>query len=246
MKLVISKDADHCAAMVAHILEGQIKQKADSWIALPYSPSFKRVYDYLVEAHQNKEADFSHAHFIGTSELLRCSHCFSIKDQLTQRFFKPCGIDEDHIHCFDPDDLTNAASVFNQFLDMIPPLDLIITSVGTDGHIANNNASDALSARIHMDSISDATRQTLAVDYYDLSEVPTQILTFGIQDLLRAKKLLIMASGRNKSSVVKTLLSTKKISTGFPASMMLLHDNCILAIDADAACEADIQKPTFE
>ena len=63
MKLIISKDADHCAAMVAHILEGQLKNKADSWIALPYSPSFKRVYEYLVEAHQNKEADFSKAHF---------------------------------------------------------------------------------------------------------------------------------------------------------------------------------------
>jgi glucosamine-6-phosphate deaminase len=246
MKLVISKDADHCAAMVAHILEGQIKQKAESWIALPYSPSFKRVYDYLVEAHQNKEVDFSRAHFIGTSEVVRCSHCLSIKDQLTARFFAPCGIDEDHIHCFDPDDLSNAAGVFNQFLDMIPPLDLILTSAGTDGHIANNSAADALSARIHFDTITESTRQTLVVDYDDLSEVPTQILTFGIQDLLRAKKLLIMASGRNKSSVVKTLLNTKKISTGFPVSMMLLHDNCILAVDADAASEADIQMPTFE
>lgn len=246
MKLVISKDAEHCAAMVAHILEGQLKQKAGSWIALPYSPSFKRVYEYLVEAHNNKEVDFSQAHFIGISELVRCEHCFSIKDQLTQRFFTPCEIDADHIHCFEPDDLANAGNVFNQFLDMIPPLDLIITTIGTDGHIANNNASDALFARIHMDSISEATRQSLVVDYDDLSEVPTQILTLGIQDLLRAKKLLIMASGRNKSSVVKTLLSTKKISTGFPASMMLLHDHCILAVDAEAASEADIQIPKFE
>ena len=246
MKLVISKDAEHCAAMVAHILEGQIKQKAESWIALPYSPSFKRVYDYLVEAHQNKEVDFSRAHFIGVSELVRCEKCFSIKDQLTERFFKPCGIDEDHIHCFDPNDLANTATVFNTFLDMIPPLDLVITTIGSDGHIANNNASDSLFARIHMDSISEATRQTLVVDYDDLSEVPTQILTFGIQDLLRAKKLLIMASGHNKSSVVKNLLNTKKISTGFPASMMLLHENCVLAIDAEAASEAEIQMPKFE
>lgn len=246
MKLVISKDADHCAAMVAHILEGQLKQKPDSWIALPYSPSFKRVYEYLVEAHQNKEADFSKAHFIGTSEYVRCEHCFSLKDQLTQRFFGPCGIDEEHIHCFDPDDLANTGTVFNQFLDMIPPIDLLITTIGTDGHIANNSAADALYPRIHLDTISEATRQSLVVDYDDLSEVPTTLLTMGIQDLLRAKKLVIMASGRNKSTVVKTLLSTKKISTGFPASMMLLHDNAILAVDAEAASEANVPMPKFE
>jgi len=246
MKLVISKDAEHCAAMVAHIIEGQLKNKADSWIALPYSPSFKRVYEFLVEAHHNKEADFSKAHFIGISEYVRCETCFSIKDQLTDRFFKPCGIDADHIHLFDQDDLAATANVFNQFLDMIPPLDLLVTTIGTDGHIANNSASDALTPRVHMDSISDATRQSLVVDYDDLSEVPTKLLTMGIQDLLRAKKLLIMASGRNKSTVVKTLLSTKKISTGFPASMMLLHDNCVLAVDAEAASEADVAMPKFE
>lgn len=246
MKLIISKDADHCAAMVAHILEGQLKKKADSWIALPYSPSFKRVYEYLVEAHQNKEADFSRAHFIGISEYVRCEHCLSIKDQLTRRFFEPCGIDEEHIHLYDPEDLSNTATVFNTFLDMIPPLDLIITTIGTDGHIANNSASEALMPRIHMDTISEATRQSLVVDYDDLSEVPTRLLTFGIQDLLRAKKLVIMASGRNKSTVVKTLLETKKISTGFPASMMLLHDQAILAVDAEAASEANVPLPKFE
>jgi glucosamine-6-phosphate deaminase len=246
MKLVISKDADHCAAMVAHLIEGQLKKKADSWIVLPYSPSFKRVYDYLVEAHQNKEADFSKAHYIGLSEVVACENCITIKDQLTQRFFTPCDIDEDHIHCFDPNDLANTANVFNQFLDMIHGIDLMVTTVGTDGHIANNNAAEALYPRIHMDTISEATRQSLVVDYDDLSEVPTQILTMGIQDLLNARKLIIMASGRNKSSVVKTLLSTKKISTAFPASMMLLHPQAILAIDADAATEADIAMPKFE
>lgn len=246
MKLVISKDAEHCAAMVAHILEAQLKNKPDSWIALPYSPSFKRVYAYLVEAHQNKEADFSQAHYIGISEYVPCATCFTIKDQLTERFFEPCGIDKDHIHCFDADDLANTATVFNQFLDMIPQIDLLITTIGTDGHIANNSAADALYPRIHWDSITEATRQSLVVDYDDLSEVPTRILTMGIQDLLRAKKLVIMASGRNKSTVVKSLLGTKKISAGFPASMMLLHDHAILAVDAEAASEADIVQPKFE
>jgi glucosamine-6-phosphate deaminase len=84
------------------------------------------------------------------------------------------------------------------------------------------------------------------VDYDDLSEVPTQILTVGIQDLLNARKVVVMASGRNKSSVVKTLLNTKKISTTFPASMIHLHHNAILAIDAEAASEAGLKMPTFE
>jgi glucosamine-6-phosphate deaminase len=246
MKLVISKDTEHCAAMVAHIIEGQLKQNPASWIALPYSPSFKRVYDNLVEAYENKEISFSKAHFISVSELAKGNHGLSIKDQITARFFKPCGIDEDHIHCFDANDLAQSATTFNQFLDMIEPIDLLLTTIGTDGHLANNNAAEALFPRIHMDTISDATRQTLVVDYDDLSEVPTQILTMGIQDLLNARKLVVMASGQTKSSVVKQLIESNKISTHFPASMIKLHHNAILAIDADAASEANIELPTFE
>lgn len=246
MKLIISKDVEHCAAMVAHIIEGQLKNNPESWIALPYSPSFKRVYENLVEAYKNKEVDFAKAHFIGISELVKCENCLTIKDQITERFFKPCGINEDHIHFFDPQDLIQSASVFNQFLDQIEPLDLLITTIGTDGHLANNNAAEALYPRIHMDTISEATRQSLVVDYDDLSEVPTQILTMGIQDLLNARKLVVMASGQTKSSVVKQLIDSNKISTIFPASMIKLHHNAILAIDADAASEANIEMPTFE
>lgn len=246
MKLIISKDAEHCAAMVAHLIEGQLKQKPNSWIVLPYSPTFKRVYDHLVMAYLDKEVDFSKAHFMGISEIVRCEQCISLKEQITERFLKPCGIDNDHIHFFDPDDLNQTATVFNQFLDMIDPVDLLITTIGTDGHIANNSAADALSPRIHMDTISDATRQSMVIDYDDFSEVPTQILTFGIQDLLNARKVVVMAAGRNKSSVVKQLLNTKKISTGFPASMILLHHNAILAIDAEAASETNVSMPKFE
>ncbi len=246
MKLVISKDAEHCAAMVAHLIEATLKQNAEAWIALPYSPSFKRVYENLVEAYENKEVNFSKAHFIGVSELVKCENCLTIKDQITARFFAPCGIDQDHIHFFDENDLVQSASVFNQFLDRIEPIDLLVTTIGTDGHLANNNAAEALYPRIHMDTISEATRQSLVVDYDDLSEVPTQILTMGIQDILNARKLVVMASGQTKSSVVKQLLDSNKISTSFPASMIKLHHNTILAIDADAASEADVQLPNFE
>ena len=246
MKLVISKDAQHCAALVAHLIESQLKQKPESWIALPYSPSFKKVYDYLVEAHKDQDVDFSRAHYIGVSEVVRCESCFSLKDQIAQRFLDPCEIDEAHRHFFDADDLSNTGNVFNQFLDMIDGIDLLVTTIGTDGHLANNNAAEALSPRIHIDTLSEATRQSLVIDYDDLSEVPTQILTMGIQDILNARKVVVMASGRNKSSVVKTLLNTKKISTSFPASMILLHSNAVLAIDADAASEANVTFPQFE
>lgn len=246
MKLVISKDAQYCAAMVAHLIEGQLKQKAESWIALPYSPSFKRVYEYLVEAHENKEVDFSKAHFIGISEIRRCVSCFSLKDQIANRFLDPCKIDEAHRHFFDPEDLNNTGTIFNQFLDQIEGIDLLVTTIGTDGHIANNNAAEALYPRIHLDTISEATRQSLVIDYDDLSEVPTQILTMGIQDILNARKVVVIASGSNKSSVVKSLLNTKKISTSFPASMILLHKNAILAIDVEAASEANVTFPKFE
>ena len=246
MKLILAKDAYHASAMAAHLVEGQLKTKPTAWIALSYSPTFNAMYDQLREAHAANEAPFDQAHWMGLFEYFDVPYGHTLKANLATKLLDPLAIGEDHRHFFDPSELLKESTVFNQFLDLVDPIDLGITTIGADGHLAYNQAGTVLSPRIHIDRLTESTRMNLAVDYDDITEVPNRVLTFGLADLLRIRKLVIFCVGKTKSAIVKTLLESKTISTLVPATMLLLHPNCIVVADAEAASLLTIDKPDFE
>ncbi len=245
MKLILAKDAFHASAMAAHVIEGQLKQKPTSWIGLSYSPTFNALLEQLREAHEAKEAPFDQAHWLGLYEYFDVPLAHTLKSNLQNQLLDPLGVDGEHRHFFDPQELLKESTVFNQFLDLIDPIDLGITTIGADGHLAYNQAGTVLSPRIHIDRLTDSTRMNLAVDYDDLTEVPNRVLTFGLADLLRIRKLVVFCVGKTKSAIVKTVLESKTVSTLVPATMLLLHPNCILIADAEAASLLSIDKPDF-
>lgn len=247
MKFIVSKDYLHTSAMVAHVLEGTLKQKKDAWIALPGGQTFDEMYVQLVDAYVAKEVDFSHAHFLLVHELigLDANHPSTVYQNIKKVFFDPCQIPADHIHVMESQaDPMLEARAFNQFIDAIGPLDLVITGIGHNGHIAYNQPGEALYPRIHSEFLDEHSRQRLSKDFDDVNEVPNQMLTLGIQDLLSARKLVLLVSGTEKSSLVKKVLESKTLYPYFPASFIHLHPNAALCCDQDAAMETSVRVPT--
>ena len=59
-------------------------------------------------------------------------------------------------------------------------------------------------------------------------------MTMGIKNIMQAKKLLLVASGKNKQDAVKKLLSGE-ITEEFPASILNKHNDVVVIIDEEAA-----------
>ena len=57
----------------------------------------------------------------------------------------------------------------------------------------------------------------------------------GIADIMRAKKIVLVACGENKAEAVKMLLS-KEVTTDFPASALHNHNDVVVIVD-EAACK---------
>ena len=240
MKLVLSKTYVHTSAMVAHIIEGQLKSKPDSLIALPSGPTPEGMYVQLVDAYKKAEIDFSHAHFMGVDEYLGLglNHPQSVAKSMYDRFFTPCNIRPDQIHLYDgANDPQNETNSWNAFLDQIGGIDLVVSGIGLNGHLAYNEPAESLFPRVHVNVLSETTRLSIVKDFSDNSEVPSQIITLGMGDLLNARKIVIMATGNQKSSVVRRIVNAKTVSTFFPASFLILHPHAILSADEDAGKE---------
>jgi glucosamine-6-phosphate deaminase len=65
-------------------------------------------------------------------------------------------------------------------------------------------------------------------------------MTMGIATILDARYVLLMATGENKASAVKSMI-TGPLSAVCPASSLQLHENSIVLLDKAAASELEDQ-----
>ena len=63
--------------------------------------------------------------------------------------------------------------------------------------------------------------------------MPTKAITMGMASIMKAKKIVLLASGANKNTVVRALLDDK-ITTNVPATLLKLHPDVVLICDKEA------------
>lgn len=114
-------------------------------------------------------------------------------------------------------------------------IDLQILGIGTNGHIGFNEPSRELQARTHRVKLKPETRRSNAVLFGgDLGAVPREALSMGMATILQARSIVLLATGRSKSSCVDRLLNGP-ITTDLPASFLQLHHDVDVMLDRPAA-----------
>ena len=67
-----------------------------------------------------------------------------------------------------------------------------------------------------------------------MDEVPKQAYTMGIETIMKAKKIVLIATGANKAETVKKSFFGP-VTPEVPASILQLHPDCTIVLDAEAA-----------
>ncbi len=67
-----------------------------------------------------------------------------------------------------------------------------------------------------------------------IEDVPVRAVTMGISEIMRAKRILVMASGKNKAKAVFGMVKGK-ITEDCPASVLQRHADVTVVLDKDAA-----------
>lgn len=116
------------------------------------------------------------------------------------------------------------------------PIDLQILGIGTNGHIGFNEPDDLLLARTHIVDLRSETVASNARFFENLAEVPKRAITMGVQAILQAEQIVLMAFGEEKSGIVaRSVLGN--VRTDVPASILQLHRNVTVVLDRAAARE---------
>lgn len=133
------------------------------------------------------------------------------------------------------DDLPAACAAYEHEIDGAGGIDLQVLGIGTDGHVAFNEPGSSLASRTRIKTLTHQTRADNA-RFFDgvLDEVPQHCLTQGIGTILRARHLLLVATGRHKAEAVHHLVEGP-VSAMWPGSALQLHPHVTVVLDEAAA-----------
>ena len=69
--------------------------------------------------------------------------------------------------------------------------------------------------------------------FNDISEVPTKAVTMGLKSIMNARKIVLIATGKNKAKAIYNLLKGP-MTEQVPCSILQKHPDCTIYVDEEA------------
>jgi glucosamine-6-phosphate deaminase len=132
------------------------------------------------------------------------------------------------------DDMQANCDAYNELLSKYS-INLQLLGIGSNGHLAFNEPGTPFDSVTQVVDLVESTIQDNARFFdYDLSKVPTQSITMGIENIMEAEKILLIASGKNKAEAIYQTVKGE-VSTDWPASILQRHQDVTVVVDEEAA-----------
>ena len=113
-------------------------------------------------------------------------------------------------------------------------IDLQLLGIGSNGHIGFNEPGTSFDSTTHIIKLAENTRKDNARLFSSIDEVPTHAITMGIKEIMNAKEIIVIATGKNKAEAVYQMI-LGKLDEQVPATILQKHPNVTVYLDVDAA-----------
>ena len=196
------------------------------------------LYNELTRRYQAGEVSFRNVEVVSIDEYYPSS-----KDELQSRnhrlheaLLDKVDIMKENVHIPDgtvsQSDLTSYCAKFDS---IARGLDLLVIGVGEQGQVGFNEAGSNEKTRTRAVRLSYASRKRQSANFnHDISSTPDKAITIGINTMLSAKRIILMAWGEGKAAAVKAI-AEGEIDTSCPASFLQHHDHISFYVDEGAA-----------
>lgn len=98
------------------------------------------------------------------------------------------------------------------------------------------NRQDHFEKNTHCVELTESTIEANKRFFESKDEVPRQAYTMGILPIVQAKKVIMIANGKNKADIIKKAF-TGPVTPEVPASILQMHPDFTLIADEDALSE---------
>ena len=230
----------YVAQQIANLIRQKQQEGSNCVIGLATGSSPKTLYAHLVKMHKEDGLSFKNVitfnldqYYPMDKDALQSYHYFMRKN-----LFEHTDINPKNYHL--PDGMITKENVkehclaYEQQIEEAGGLDLQILGIGTNGHIGFNEPGSGIYTKTRLTTLDNSTRLANSYEFGNMTEVPRMAITMGISTILKSKKIILMAWGQAKASVIKKAVEDDN-TEDVPASLLQNHDDCTFIIDETAA-----------
>lgn len=240
MQLIFSNDTDKLYRYVADRLLETVALKPDALLGLATGGTFEPVYGRILE--QRSRVNWQLARTVNLDEYYPIGRHGeqSFYTYMKKRLFDPLGLTEEQSLVLNGEaaDPGQECMDFEERIDALGGIELQVLGIGRNGHIGFNEPSDAFEPHTHYTALTDTTLTDNARYFEGVDQMPTGALTMGIETIMKARGILLLAVGRSKAQAVNALVNGK-ITPDLPASILRVHPNCTVLMDSEAGALLD-------
>jgi glucosamine-6-phosphate deaminase len=240
----IYEDSDaaslYVATEIAQLIRQRQKQGKKAVIGLATGSTPTKMYEYLVRFHREEDLSFKNVVTFNLDEYypMQPDSIHSYVRFMNEHLFDHIDIPKKNIHIPDgtleKEDVRDFCKAYEAKIREAGGLDIQILGIGRTGHIGFNEPGSSLGSTTRMVRLDRVTRLDAASDFFGLENVPTKALTMGVGTILSARRIIMMAWGEGKASIIKQAVEGK-IRESVPATFLQQHPNCQVIADRAAA-----------
>lgn len=241
---VVFEDANSASLAVAHEIADLITLKQNEGLpcvlGLATGSSPIKVYQELVRLHKEEGLSFKNVITFNLDEYypMQKDDKQSYWHFMHKHLFDHIDINPSNIHI--PDGSLNKDSIreyCNQYEEKIQKaggIDFQLLGIGRTGHIGFNEPGSNINSATRMVTLNKVTKTDAASSFGGYKNVPNKAITMGVGTVLSAKRIVLLAWGEAKASIIAKTIEGDS-SSQIPATFLQKHNNTTFVIDKSAA-----------
>lgn len=235
MEVIVLKDYEAVSKKAFEVMKEVVANKADAVLGLATGSTPIGLYENMIADHKENGTSYAKCQSFNLDEYvgLPRDHKESYYTFMHTNLFSGIDIKEENVHL--PYGDTKAdCEAYEKAMENVH-VDVQVLGIGANGHIGFNEPGTSFDEETHIVTLTEKTRQDNARFFdNDINQVPTHAITMGIATIMKAGKILLIATGANKADAVAAMIN-KAPSTDCPASVLQNHKDVVVILDEAAA-----------
>ena len=238
MIFLVKDNYDELSVEAANIVSEIIKNNPKAVLGLATGSTPVGMYKELVKKYKNSEISFKEIKTVNLDEYIGLSsdHNQSYRYFMDTNLFNHIDINKNNTHIPDgvAEDLYVETERYDKMIEDLGGQDVQILGVGPNGHIGFNEPDTKLLIPTHVADLAESTIEANSRFFDSVDNVPRQAISMGLGSIFKAKKIILLASGKNKANAIKSL-KNDYVTTQIPLTLLKLHPDVTIIVDKEAA-----------
>lgn len=240
----IFADSELASKAVAQEIAALIRKKNNenkpAVLGMATGSSPKKVYQELIRMHKEEGLSFKNVITFNLDEYhpMEPDSVQSYVRFMKEQLFDHVDIPVKNYHL--PDGTLSIEKIpefckdYEDKIEKLGGLDFHILGIGRNGHIGFNEPGSLINSKTRLMTLDINTKIDAAVDFGGLEKVPKKAITLGIDKIMQAKRIVLIAWGEHKAESV-ALAVEGPVTSNIPASYIQQHPNATFILDETAA-----------